>query len=99
VPTSLKEREAQRSSKHYQRTASTQAETANAAGNMIRPANVRLTHASAAPVAFTETLFLVIEGSRNDASNQPVYQIQLWRVMVLHPVVDPNNSRTPAKQT
>jgi hypothetical protein len=67
--------------------------------SMIRSGDVRLTHTSAAPVAFTETLFVVIEGSPNDASNQPVYQIQWWRVMVLHPVVDPSSNRIPAKQT
>jgi hypothetical protein len=99
VPTSLKAREVHRSAQRYQRTASTQAQTANAAGSMVRPATIRLTKASAVPVAFTETLFLVIEGSTNGTSSQPVYQIQLWRVMVLHPVVNPNNSRIPAKQT
>jgi beta-lactamase regulating signal transducer with metallopeptidase domain len=55
--------------------------------------------ATAAPVGFTETLFVVVEGSQNGSSNQPVFQIQLWRVMVLHPVVDPNSNRIPAKQT
>ena len=51
------------------------------------------------PVAFTETLFVVVEGSQPGSSEQPIFQIQLWRVMVFHPVVDPNRNRIPAKQT
>ncbi|HEY3618112.1 MAG TPA: M56 family metallopeptidase [Candidatus Sulfotelmatobacter sp.] len=100
VAASLKARAAHRSAHRYVHTSSIQSATATAdASSMLRPANVRLTHASVVPVAFTETLFVVIEGSRNDVSRQPVYQIQLWRVMVLHPVVDPKNRRIPAKQT
>ena len=63
---------------------------------------VHLTSADAAPFAFTETLFVVVEGSQSVPSDQPVFpvfQIQLWRVMVLHPVVDLNSNRIPAKQT
>ncbi len=100
VPASLKARAVHRSAQRYVRIASTQSATAaSGAGSMVRRANVRLTNASAAPVAFTETLFVVIEGSKSDSSSHPVYQIQLWRVMVLHAVVDPNHSRIPAKQT
>ncbi len=65
----------------------------------VRGANVRLTKADVTPVAYTETLFVVFEGSADGSADQPVYQIQLWRVMVLHPVVDPNCNRIPAKQT
>ena len=61
----------------------------------VHPTNVRLTNASFIPVGFTETLIVVIEGG--GLPDQPVYHIQLWRVMVLQPVVDPN-SRIPAKQ-
>ena len=57
-----------------------------------------LTGATLAPVAFTETLFVVV-GSQNSSSEQPIFQIQLWRVMVFHPVADPNSNRIPAKQT
>jgi hypothetical protein len=100
VPASLKASAAHRSAHRYVHTSSIQSATATAgASSMVRPANVRLTHANAVPVAFTETLFVVIEGSTNDISRQPVYQIQLWRVMVVHPMVDPHNRRIPAKQT
>lgn len=57
---------------------------------------VHLTSADAAAFAFTETVFVVVEGSQPD---QPMFQIQLWRVMVFHPAVDPNRNRIPAKQT
>lgn len=100
VPASLKARAPHRRAHRYVHTSSIRSATAIAgASGVVRTANVRLTNASAAPVAFTETLFVVIEGSKNDASNEPVYQIHLWHVMVLHPVVDPNNSRIPAKKT
>ena len=60
---------------------------------------VHLTSANAAPLAFTETLFVVVEGGQTDPAARPVYQIQMWRVVVLHPVVDPDSNRIPAKQT
>jgi beta-lactamase regulating signal transducer with metallopeptidase domain len=60
---------------------------------------VHMTSANAAPLAFTETLFVVVEGTQNGPSEEPVLQIQMWRVVVLHPVVDPNSNRIPAKQT
>ena len=60
---------------------------------------VHLTNANAAPLAFTETLFVVMEGSRSGPSEQPILQIQMWRVVILHPVVDPNSNRIPAKRT
>jgi hypothetical protein len=60
---------------------------------------VHLTSANAAPLAFTETLFVVVEGSQSDPSAQPVFHIQMWRVVVLHPVVDPDSNRIPAKKT
>jgi hypothetical protein len=68
-------------------------------GSIVRQTDVRLTSADATPVAFTESLFVVIEGSDDGSPDRPVYQIQLWRVMVLHPVVDPNSNRIPPKRT
>lgn len=65
----------------------------------IRQTNVRLANANATPVAFTETFFVVVEGRENGSPDQPVYQIQLWRVMVLHPVADSNSTRIHPKQT
>lgn len=60
--------------------------------------DVHLTNSDFAPV-FTETLFVVIEGSENGNPDQPVLQIQFWRVTVFHPVVNPDSNRIPAKQT
>lgn len=51
------------------------------------------------PVGFTETFFVVILGNENDFPNRPDFQIQMWRVMVLHPVVEPDSNRIPAKKT
>jgi len=60
---------------------------------------VRLPDAVITPVAFTETFLVVIEGPEQGSSDQPVLQIQWWRVMVLHPAVDPNSNRIPPKKT
>jgi hypothetical protein len=65
----------------------------------VRQAGVRMTNADVTPVVFTETLWVVIEGRANGSSDQPVYQIQVWRVMVLHSGVDPAGTRIPPKQT
>jgi hypothetical protein len=58
-------------------------------------ADARLTDANLIPVAFTETFFVVVEGRESGFSNQPVYQIQMWQLTVLHPVVDSNNRIHP----
>lgn len=68
--------------------------TEELASSMFHLANV-----SATPLVFTETLFVVIEGSAPTSHTQPAFQIQMWRVMVLHPVIDSNSNRIPAKQT
>jgi hypothetical protein len=60
---------------------------------------IHLTNASAAPIAFTETLFVVVESNPIGSTEQSVVQIQWWRVVVLHPVVDPNSNRIPPKRT
>ncbi len=64
-------------------------------GDMI--SNARITNAGS--LAFTETFFVVIGSPETVAFDQPVVQIQLWRVVVFHPVVDPNSNRIPPKQT
>jgi len=67
-------------------------------GSVALCTDVRLTNATAVPVAFTQTFFVVVEGSENGLSEQPVYRIQLWRVTVFHPVVDPAGNRVPRKE-
>ena len=67
-------------------------------GRVALRTDVRLTNATAVPVAFTQTFFVVVEGSENGLSEQPVYQIQLWRVTVFHPVVEPDGHRVPRKE-
>jgi hypothetical protein len=49
------------------------------------------------PVTFTETFFVVVEGHESGLSNQTVYQIQMWRLTVLHPAVD-SSTRVHPKQ-
>jgi hypothetical protein len=68
------------------------------AGSVVWQTNVRLTNATTVPMAFTQTFFVVVEGSENGFPDQPVYQIQLWRVMVFHPFVDPDSNRVPQKE-
>jgi beta-lactamase regulating signal transducer with metallopeptidase domain len=58
-----------------------------------------LTNANPAPVAFIETFLVIVEGHDNGFSDRPVFQIQLWRLTVLHPVVDADGNRIPPKQT
>jgi beta-lactamase regulating signal transducer with metallopeptidase domain len=110
VQASLNLRETHPKSQNLARTVATQSPTSeprtgsmahqnNARQINARQINARLTHADAAPVAFTETLFVVVEDRQPGFPDQPVYQIQLWRLVVLHPVVDPNNHKIPAKQT
>ena len=65
--------------------------------NLIHQTN--LTDANPAPVAFTETFFVIVEGSDPRFSDRPVFQIQLWRLTVFHPAVDANGNRIPSKQT
>jgi hypothetical protein len=69
------------------------------AAGVVRHANARMKDADVTPVALTETLFVVIQETATGSSDEPAYQIQLWRVMVLHPVVNLNSNRIPAKQT
>jgi len=68
------------------------------AGSVDRQTNVRLTNATAVAVAFTQTFFVVVEGNGNGSPEQPVYQIQLWRVTVFHPVVDPDSNGVSRKE-
>ena len=61
----------------------------------VHSTDARLTDANMIPVAFTETFFVVVEGRESGFSNQPIYQIQMWQLTVLHPVVDSNNRIHP----
>lgn len=61
--------------------------------------NAKLDEADITPVVFTNTFFVVVESDENGTAGQPVYQIQWWRVVVLHPAVDSDRNKIPAKQT
>ena len=89
-----------RSMESYERAVLIQSTSAQTgAASMVHSARIRVTNAEVTSATVTETLFLVIEGRASDSSGQPLYQIQLWRVTVLHPVVDPSSNRIPTKQT
>ena len=109
VPASLKVRPAHGDLGTYHAKPLVQpSEAVKRAGSMVAQAgvrhtnvgltNARLNKADVTPVVFTDTFFVIVEGGENGAAGQPVYQIQLWRVMVLHPAVDPDSNKTPAKQ-
>jgi hypothetical protein len=109
VPASVKTRAAHRNLEIYEnrvkpsaaahRTRSMNAQTDVRQTN-VRVTNANLNQTTVTPVVFTDTTFFVIvEGRENGVADQPVYQIQLWRVMVLHPAVDPDSNKIPAKQT
>src|SRR3984957_11006695 len=68
-------------------------------GSMIRRTSANETKADVTPVAFTETLFVVVEGWDGVSPDQPVYQIQWWRITVFHPAADPPGNRIPRKET
>ena len=68
-------------------------------GSMIRRTSANETKANVTPVAFTETLFVVVEGCDGVSPDQLVYQIQLWRITVFHPAADPPGNRIPRKET
>ena len=59
--------------------------------NMVHMASSK---AKSAPAA--EAVLVVIESGSNSASGQQVYRIQMWRLTVLHPTVDPD-SKSPHK--
>jgi hypothetical protein len=65
----------------------------------LRRKDVLWTDDNLVPVTFTETIFVIIEDGTNVQTDQPVYQIQWWRVMVFHPALNSSNDKIPAKQT
>jgi hypothetical protein len=65
----------------------------------LRRTDVLWTDDNLVPVTFTETIFVIIEDGTNVQTDQPVYQIQWWRVMVFHPALNSSNDKIPAKQT
>jgi hypothetical protein len=67
------------------------------AADLIHQTN--LTDVNLAPVAFTETFFVIVEGNDSGFSDRPVFQIQLWRLTVFHPAVDADGNKIPPKQT
>jgi hypothetical protein len=65
---------------------------------MFHPAGFRTTQANVFPEAYSETFLVIVEGDHG-STDRPVFQIQMWHVVVLHPVVNSNSTKIPAKQT
>ena len=63
----------------------------------VQATDVRVPFGQVAPAAYTETLFVVFENGAAGSAGRQVFQIQMWRVTVLHPAVPDN--KLPAKQT
>ncbi len=97
VRASLQVRALRGNSKIYQPTAFAASTAARRkAVRLPRQTNIRQTGANAVPVAYTETIFVVVAGSERGSPAESIYQIHLWRVMVFHPVVD--DGRVPRKE-
>ena len=47
----------------------------------------------------TEAVFVFVEGGEANGSDQPVYEIQVWRLTVLHPAVGSASKEFPHKET
>ena len=58
-----------------------------------------LTSAKSVAAPFIETLFVVIEGNDPGSPDLRVYQIQMFRVTILHQSPKPVSNRTPRKET
>ena len=58
---------------------------------------VRMTTSHDVAMPSTETLFFIVEDTTGTAGQQ-MYRLQLWRVIVFHPV-DDSEAHAPAKQT
>jgi hypothetical protein len=53
---------------------------------------------SAVPIAITETTLVIVEDNSRGSVVGTIYQIQMWRVTVLHPSIDQLNNRIPHKE-
>ncbi len=60
---------------------------------------VHSTGASTTSVVSTQAVFLLVEHPQAGPLGEPVYEIQMWRVTVLHPAVHSASKEFPRKQT
>ncbi|MGB8063457.1 MAG: M56 family metallopeptidase [Candidatus Sulfotelmatobacter sp.] len=86
-------------SQHHRKV---QARTAAIRSKASRPEAAKMVHMTSVDsgfVPFTETLFVVIEDAGNAVSEQPVYRIQMWRVLTFQQVLKPVSNKAPQKET
>jgi beta-lactamase regulating signal transducer with metallopeptidase domain len=60
---------------------------------------VHFTGSSTSSVVSTQAVYLLVEHPQAGPFGEPVYQIQMWRVTVLHPAVHSASKEFPRKQT
>ena len=60
--------------------------------------HVQQASGSADSAIVTETVFVVVEGNPSGAANRPLYQISVWRMLVVHPAGNPVNPGSLRKQ-
>jgi beta-lactamase regulating signal transducer with metallopeptidase domain len=59
---------------------------------------VRLTYSAAASAVPQEGVFVVVQDVAFSASGQPVFEIQVWRMTIVHPPVQSLNDDIPRKE-
>jgi beta-lactamase regulating signal transducer with metallopeptidase domain len=60
---------------------------------------VHFTGSTMSPVVSTQAVYLLVEHPQAGPFGEPVYQIQMWRVTVLHPAAHSASKEFPRKQT
>ena len=60
---------------------------------------VHFTGSNTSSVVSTQAVYLVVEHPQAGPFGEPVYQIQMWRVTLLHPAVHSSSKEFPRKQT
>ncbi|HKV76741.1 MAG TPA: M56 family metallopeptidase [Candidatus Sulfotelmatobacter sp.] len=60
---------------------------------------VHLTGSATAAIPYAETFWIVVESSGSNREQQPVHQIQMWRVTVLRSVTSAPSNPIPRKET
>jgi len=60
---------------------------------------IHLAHMRVAPVAATQTVFVVFEEQQTVQTDQGLYSIQVWRLTVYHPANDQAENKIPRKET
>jgi beta-lactamase regulating signal transducer with metallopeptidase domain len=66
--------------------------------DLMRQAKLSVPTLLATPAFATQSVYVMFEGRGFGVADQSVYEIRVWRLVVFHPVVDPDK-KTPHKET